>query len=161
MEETKLQRNNYFKIIGRLTKADVKLGTNTMTGQGYASVKATIQSVIKGEVFEYDVSFYTHQTTSEGKPSKLYMTYADMASIEGKKVEVSGGIRESRYFATKLDQMISRQELAGVFIRTVRDDEIDTANWELGGFVARTLTEKTNKKGEVYRYDLTLAQADK
>lgn len=128
MEATKLQRNNNFTIIGRLTKADVKLGISTITGGGYASVKATIQSVIEGETFEYDVSFYTRQTTSKGEPSKLYLTYADMASMEGKKVEVSGHLRENRYFATKRDQIVSKQELDGRFIRAVRDDEADKAN---------------------------------
>ena len=160
MEATKFQRQNNFKIIGRLIKADVKLGTSAMSGQAYASVKSIVQSNINGETFEYEIDFYSAQLTSQGKPSALYTSYAKMADLEGKKVEISGYLRENRYFSNKLNQMSSAQELAGRFIKGVPESVSDESTWELSGFIAKTLTEKINKKGEVYRYDLALAQSN-
>ena len=59
MEETKMQHVNTFKVIGKLVKADVKLGTSTKTGQPYASVKTFVQSVINGETKEFEIDFYS------------------------------------------------------------------------------------------------------
>ena len=160
MEETKLQHVNNFKIVGKLIKADVKLGTSTKTGQGYCSATATIQSLVNGINCEYEVDFYASQMTGAGKVSSLYTTYSKLGELEGHKVEINGSIRENRYFSSTLNQLISAQELAGRFIKAVPESTTDEAKWELGGFIAKNLVEKTNKKGEVYRYDLTLGSVN-
>lgn len=160
MEATKLQNTNTFKVVGRLIKADVRLGTSTKSGQPYVSATATVQSVIRGTNCEFEIDFYSSQMTSAGKVSALYTSYTKMAELEGKKVEITGSIRENRYFSSTLNQIISAQELAGRFIKGVAESAQDDAKWEMSGFVAKTLVEKVNKKEEVYRYDLTLAQAN-
>ena len=98
--------------------------------------------------------------TSAGKVSALYTSYTKMAELEGKKVEITGSIRENRYFSSTLNQIISAQELAGRFIKGVAESAQDDAKWEMSSFIVKTLVEKVNKKEEVYRYDLTLAQAN-
>lgn len=160
MEETKLQHLNSFTVVGRLIKADIKQGTSAKTGQSFVSVKATVQSVIGGVNNEFDISFYANQMTGGGKPSSLYASYCKMSELEGKKVEIQGSLRENRYFSSNLNQIISAQELAGRFIKGVAESAQDDAKWEMSGFVAKTLVEKVNKKEEIYRYDLTLAQAN-
>lgn len=156
MEETKLQHVNTFKIVGRLVKAEVKLDTSSKTGQPYCSATATIQSIINGINCEYEVNFYASQMTGAGKVSTLYTAYSKMNELEGHKVEISGSIRENRYFSTTLNQLVSTQELAGRFIKGVSETVSDDATWEMSGFIAKNLIEKKNKQGEVYRYDLTL-----
>lgn len=160
MEETKLQRINSFKVVGRLIKADIKQGTSTKTGQPYVSVTATVQSVINGVNNEFEIDFYASQMTGAGKVSALYTSYSKMNELEGKKVEITGSIRENRYFSTTLNQIVSGQELAGRFVKGVAESSQDDAKWEMSGFIVKTLVEKVNKKEEVYRYDLTLAQAN-
>ena len=160
MEETKLQRINSFKVVGRLIKADIKQGTSTKTGQPYVSVTATVQSVINGVNNEFEIDFYASQMTGAGKVSSLYTSYSKMNELEGKKVEITGSIRENRYFSTTLNQIVSGQELAGRFVKGVAESSQDDAKWEMSGFIVKTLVEKVNKKEEVYRYDLTLAQAN-
>ena len=160
MEETKMQHVNTFKVIGKLVKADVKLGTSTKTGQPYASVKTFVQSVINGETKEFEIDFYSSQLTGAGKVSSLYTTYSKLGDMEGKRVEITSSIRENRYFSSSLNQIISTQELAGRFIRVAPEAAEDVATWEMSGFVAKILQERVNKKEEVYRYDLTLAQAN-
>lgn len=160
MEETKLQHINSFKIVGRLVKADVKTGTSTKNGQAYISATATVQSNVNGETREFEMDFFAWQMTSKGQVSSLYTTYSKMPELEGKKVEVTGSMTENRYFSTTLNQIISTQGLSGRFIKGVVESAQDDAKWEMSGFIAKTLVEKKNKKEEVYRYDLTLAQAN-
>ena len=90
MEATKLQNTNTFKVVGRLIKADVKLGTSTKSGQPYVSATATVQSVIHGTNCEFEIDFYSSQMTSAGKVSALYTSYTKMAELEGKKVVEEG-----------------------------------------------------------------------
>lgn len=160
MEATKFQNTNTFKVVGKLVKADVKLGTSTKNGQPYVAATATVNSTINGMNCEYEIDFYASQLTSTGKVSALYTSYSKMNELEGKKVEITGNIRENRYFSNNLNQIISSQELAGRFIKGVAESSQDDAKWEMSGFVAKTLIEKVNKQEEVYRYDLTLAQTN-
>lgn len=160
MEETKLQRTNSFKVVGRLIHADVKLGNSTKNGQPYVSATATVQSVIDGINCEFEIDFYASQMTGAGKISALYTQYTKLGELEGRKVEITGSIRENRYFSSTLNQMISAQELAGRFVKGVAESVADEGTWEMSGFVAKTLVERTNKREEVYRYDLTLAQSN-
>lgn len=160
MEETKLQHSNSFKVVGRLIKADIKTGTSAKNGQEYVSVTATVISKIGGADKEFEIDFYSSALTGAGKPSSLYASYTKMNELEGKKVEITGSIRENRYFSKTLNQMVSAQELAGRFVKGVAESATDEGKWELSGFIATALTEKKNKQEEIYRYDLKLAQAN-
>lgn len=159
MEETKLQNTNTFKVVGRLLSADVKEGISK-SGSAYVSATATVQSVIGGVNNEFEIDFYSSKTTSAGKESNLAKSYLKMNELIGKKVEITGSLRENRYFSKNLNQIISAQELAGRFVKGVAETTVDDARWEIGGFVAKTLNERKNKKGEVYRYDVSVAQTN-
>lgn len=158
--ENKLFRTNTFKVVGRLIKADVRTGNRKDNGQGYVSVDATVQSTIGGKTNEYEISLFASQMTKDGKPSQLYTSYTKMPELEGKKVEISGEIRENRYFSSNLNQIVSSQQLSGRWVRGVSDTTADVATYELGGFIVKSLVERQNKAGEVYRYDLTIAQSN-
>lgn len=158
--ENKLFRTNTFKVVGRLIKAEVRTGNRKDNGQGYVSVDATVQSTIGGKTNEYEISLFASQMTKDGKPSQLYTSYTKMPELEGKKVEISGEIRENRYFSSNLNQIVSSQQLSGRWVRGVSDTTADVATYELGGFIVKSLVERQNKAGEVYRYDLTIAQSN-
>ena len=150
------QNTNSFNIVGRLAAANIRTGT-AKNGHAYVSVDATITG--EGDR-EYSVSFYASDTTSKNEHSKLYDKYMGLKDAEGKKVRVQGSFRENRYFSEKRSQMVSAQLLSGRFIDVVSDTESDKAEWELGGFVISELAEKTNKEGNIYRYDLVIGQAN-
>jgi hypothetical protein len=158
--ENKLFRTNTFKVVGRLVKADVKTGNRKDNGQGYVSVNATVQSNIGGKVNEFEISLFASQLTKDGKQSQLYTSYSKLPELEGKKVEISGDIRENRYFSANLNQIVSSQQLSGRWVRGVAEASADEATYELGGFIVKSLVERQNKAGEVYRYDLTIAQSN-
>lgn len=158
--ENKLFRTNNFKIVGRLISADVRTGNRKDNGQGYVSVDVTVQSNIGGKNNEFEISLFASQMTKEGKPSQLYTSYTKLPELVNKKVEISGEIRENRYYSANLSQIISSQQLSGRWVRGVADSSTDEATYELGGFIVKSLIERQNKAGEVYRYDLTIAQSN-
>ena len=160
VNENKLLRENSIKIVGKLTDAQVTTGNRKDNGAGYISVDATVVSSINGVQNEFKVNFHTSQLTKDGKQSKLYDSYSKLPEMVGKKVEIDGEIRENRYYSSNLNQLISTQLLAGKFVKGVVESAVDTATFVIGGFLVKTPVEKQNKKGEVYRYDVTIGQSN-
>ena len=158
--ENKLFRTNTFKVVGRLLNTDVRTGTLKSNGQEYISIDVTVQSTIGCKNNEFEISLFANKLTKDGKPSQLYTSYSKLPELVNKKVEISGDIRENRYFSSNLNQIISTQQLNGRWVRGVADSSADEATYELGGFIVKSLVERQNKAGEVYRYDLTIAQSN-
>lgn len=159
MADNKLLATNEIKIVGRLISADVKKGFDK-SNRSYASVNATIQSEIGGKTNVFEVNFYSQEMTKDNKVSQLYTNYVKLPELIGKKVEVSGSLRENRYWSTSLGQIVSSQQLTGRFVKGIVETTADEATYKLGGFVVKTMVEKKNKAGEVYRYDLALGQSN-
>lgn len=158
--QNKLLRENSFRIVGTLTNVDSTIGNRKDNGQEYISVNITVNSVIEGVPCEYEISLFSSKFTKDDKESQLFISYSKLGELKGKKVDVSGEIRENRYWSTNLGQMVSAQQLSGRFVRGVADSTADVATYTLGGFIVKTPVERTNKNGEVYRYDVTVGQSN-
>lgn len=158
--ENNLLKTNQFKIVGKLLSADIRTGNRKDNGQGYVSVNAVIGSTINGKSCEYEVAFFANQLTQDGKESKLYTSYCKLNELVNKKVQVTGDIRENRFWSERNGVMSSKQELSGRFVNGVVDSTMDEATYELGGFIVKSLIEKRNKNDEVYRYDVTIGQSN-
>ena len=162
MENTntsKVLKTNEFTIVGTLKNVDKRVG-QSKKGDEYISVTATVESVIDEVVNEYEINFYTNKYTKEGKESQLYNTYLDMDALCNKKVLITGSLRENRYWNKATSQMSSAQQLTGRWINSTPDSTNDEGSFIIAGFVVKTLLERKNKRDEIYRYDLTLGQAD-
>lgn len=161
MENTnKLFNENSFHVVGRLASADIKVGNRQTDGGAYVSVDAIVSSVVDGQDNEYPVSFYANELTKDGKHSKLYDTYAKMNELIGKKVDVTGSIRENRFWSANSSQLVSNQQLSGMWIKGVVETTPDTGVFTLGGFLGRAVQEKRNKEDEIYRYDVVIGQSN-
>ena len=152
-------KTNTFKVVGQLTQVDLKEGFRT-NGDSYISGKITIVSSIGGSNKTYEVALYANKMTAQKKENQLYISYTKLNELLNKKIEVTGEIRESRFYSSNGEQMVSSQQLSGRFVHGVAAATPDEGSFELGGFVVEELKEKTNKDGEVYRYDLTLGQVN-
>lgn len=155
-----LLKQNTFKVIGRLVSQDLKTLNKKTDGSGFISGNIIVEAMLDGAKNEFEISFYANEKTQDGKISSLYTQYSKLGELVGKKIEVSGDIRENRFWSSNANQMVSAQKLSGRFVHGVAETASDEATWELGGFVVEGLKEKTNKDGEIYRYDLTLGQAN-
>lgn len=152
-------KTNSFKVVGRLASADLKENFK-QNGDAYISGKAVVISNIGGRDNEFEISFYTNKLTKDKKESQLFVSYSKMGELIGKKVEVTGDIRESRFFSRNNSQMVSSQQLSGRFVRGTTETAEDCATFEIAGFVIEEVKEKVNKNNEVYRYDLAIGQAN-
>lgn len=153
-------KQNSFKLIGTVGGVNMERKIRKTDGKAYISGSADINAIIDGKECVYEVSFYANEMTTDNKPSQLYKTYSELDQFVGKKVEISGSIRENRFFSPKGGNMVSAQVLDGRFVKGVSNNIADEATWELGGFVTSTLVEKKNKDEEIYRYDLMIAQSN-
>lgn len=154
-----LLQTNSVKIVGKLVNADVKTGFDK-SNNSYVSVNTTVVSEIEGKTNTFEVNFYAREMTKDNKVSQLYTNYVKLPELVGKKVEIDGSLRENRFWSTKGEQLVSSQLITGRFVKGVLDSVADKATYEIGGFVVRPLTEKKNKEGAIYRYDLSLGQAN-
>ena len=145
---------NTFTVVGHLKSVEYR---NKEKLAEQVSAKATIESEIGGQTKEYEIEFFSKATTAAGAPNKLYATYVDLEKNIGKKIKVTGEFRENRYYSSTKEAVISVNVLSGRFINyDVKD--ADTATFEFQGFVIKELTEKTNKDGEIYQYNIGIAQ---
>ena len=153
-------KTNSFKVVGRLSSQDLEVKNRKDNGDAFISGKAIIIAELDGAKNEFEVSFYANKKTADGKDSSLFTSYSKLAELVGKKVEITGSISESRFWSTNANQMVSAQQLNGRFVHGVAESTSDEGTFELGGFVVKGLTERLNKNNEVYRYDLTIGQAN-
>ena len=54
--------------------------------------------------------------------------------------------------------MISFSAISGRFFSVVPETTVDTATFIMSGFVVKSIEEKKNKAGEIYRYDFSIGQ---
>lgn len=155
-----LLKQNTFKVVGRLVSQDLKILNKKSDGTGFISGNIIVEANLDGAKNEFEISFYANEKTQDGKVSALYTQYSKLGELVGKKIEVSGDIRESRFWSSNANQMVSAQKLSGRFVHGVAETTNDEGTWEIGGFVVEGLKERTNKDGDIYRYDLTLGQAN-
>jgi hypothetical protein len=151
---------NQFKVVGRLVSQNLQHNQSKTGKGGFISGNATVVANLDGKNNEFEISFFANQTTADGKESQLYVSYSKMGELVGKKVEITGSMRESRFWSSNANQMVSSQQLSGRFIRGVSETTADEGSFSMGGFVVDSLKEKTNKDGQVYRYDLALGQSN-
>lgn len=154
------EKTNSIKIIGRLVDSNLKIDRRKDNGAGFITGTITLQSVIEGETKKFEISLNANELTQKKEPNKLYVSYSKLPELVGKKIEVRGEMRESRFWSNNSKQMLSSTKLRGRFVRGVAETENDMATFEFGGFVTSPLTEKKNKDNEIYRYDISVAQTD-
>ena len=118
--ENKLFRVNNFKIVGKLVSADVKKGFDK-SGKSYVSTNAVIQNEVDGKLNTFEVNFYSGEMTRDNKVSQLYTKYVSLPELINKKVEVTGELKENRYWSSNLGQIVGSQQLSGRFVNGVLD----------------------------------------
>lgn len=153
MADKKNSRNT-FTVVGTLKQVEYK---NKEKQAEQVSSRATVESVIGGKTKTYEIEFFSKAVTQAGTPNKLYATYLDMEKNIGKKIKITGELRENRYYSSTKEAVVSTNVLSGRFVNyDVKDSDIATFGFD--GFVIRALSEKKNKDEEIYQYNISVAQ---
>ena len=156
-DQVKLAAENSVSIVGRLADVDVRTGVDKGNKE-YVSIKASVVSSLQGKDNIFKIEAFTYRLTQENKESNLYKQYIELPNSKGKKVQVSGSLRENRIWSKNKEQMISFSAISGRFFSVVPETTLDTATFIMSGFVVKSIEEKKNKAGEIYRYDFSIGQ---
>lgn len=154
-----LAKVNTVEIVGTLAQSKLEVKTSK-DGQEYISGTITVDSDIDGVKNNFEISLYAKKVTKTGEVSKLFTNYEGLAKMIGSKIRINGSMREERYFNKTAGQLQSLQKLEGRFINAENISTPDRATFEVSGFVRKPLVAKTNKKGEIYAYELEVGQAN-
>jgi hypothetical protein len=161
MENIQKENKTLFTIIGQLVSADLKEGTyksGPNAGKGFISGSIVVKSTLDNEPNLFEIELFQNEQTKTGEVNKLYTAYKGLNTMINTMVQVDGAINENRYFNKKTGTISSSNRLDGRYVSKAQPGKVDSAVFEVSGFVNRELVEKTNKKGEVYTYEMELGQ---
>ena len=161
--ENKKEQINKIKVTGtlvenKLTERVAKSGANT--GKSYITGDIIIKAMLDNEENLIPIRLYAFEQTKDGKANQLFASYKDLANKVGRRITVSGSFGENRFWSEKTGEIASQQVLNGRFINDANVSSPDEAVYELSGFVARELVEKTNKEDEIYLHEMVLGQSN-
>lgn len=151
---------NRVEIIGTLKEYNLEIKNSKTNGSEFISGDIKVDAILDDKLNEFTIQFFAKKLTQNGAESKLFESYDKMRDLVGKKVRVSGELREERYFNKTTNQMASAQRISGKFVSAEKGVTPDKARFEFGGFVRKGLVAKTNKDNEIYTYDLEVAQSN-
>lgn len=161
-----LSRTNNVEIIGRLTDVEVREGEFPSNHHAYIEVNGNVRSTINGKDMVFPVRFFSAKMKADNTENKMYKSYLTIKpQLEGKIVRVQGGLSENRFYSTRDKQMHSSIRINGRFIAGRPESEPQKATFEISGALISSPLEKRSKnkdgsEGEVYRYDVQLAQSN-
>lgn len=147
-----MENINKVRIIGTLAKADTKEITSKNGGQ-YISVEAQVEE--GGNTF--DVRFFAGRTKADNTDNPMYDQYNSIQYKIGSRVNILGSLEENPWYDAKNKQVKTSVRINGRFISDATIAENDTATFEVSGFILSALTEKKDKNGVAYRYDINVA----
>lgn len=123
-----------------------------------------VSNIADGEPYTYTLNVFQYKDNTKGTVNRGYTQLRDVMDevvAIGTRVRVSAGFTMVKFKDDGRDELVEANRLSLRFISpaTVKDTE-DVANFEIGGFVYNTLTDKTNQDGEVYLKELQIMQTN-
>lgn len=159
IRKTKLLKNQ-FDIVGTLVESNLTEKQSADSGKTYIYGTIVIKSVINGREQLTEVNLFSNASTQEGKESKLFAAYAGLNEKIGQRVSVSGELDENLFYSQNANQVTSYNRLRGRFVNDARSNQVDKAEFEFAGYVARPLAERLDKDGNLIHQEITLAEAN-
>lgn len=157
MIQRKLNNENTINIVGVLTDVDSKTGVS-QKGTEYITGKVTVKS---GEDHTYTLHFYSNKLTKEGVQSKLYNTYSTIQNYIGRKVRITGQIREAKITAGSEIRYGNSLDLRFINFLENGDATPEEATFSISGYIVGGLRDVYESDGETVRTHLiTVGQAN-
>ena len=153
----KLNNENKIDIVGIMTDAEVKTGVSAK-GTEYINGKVTVKVQ---ETKTYALHFYANKITKDGTISKLYNTYSSLPTYIGRKVSITGSIREAKISAGSEIRYGNSLDLRFINILADGDQTEECAKFSVSGYIIGGLTDVYNEDGTTIRnHIITVGQAN-
>ena len=154
-----LKKNEVF-IVGELVdvKTDVRTSSDNKT---YISGKVSVKVVVNNVENIIDASIYANEKTKEGADSKMYKSYLTLDSLIGKRVRITGSLREGAIVDPSSGDVRHFNQIDAKFINAAYSTDVeDKATFEYSGFVVRPIYERKDKEDNLLGYRIEVAQAN-
>lgn len=159
-------RDNKVFIVGtldsyELTEHQDLNGSPVPHIRGKVVVVANIED---GTPYTYTLNVFQYKSNTKGTVNKGYTQLRDLMDEvvpTGSRVRVSAGFTMSKFKDDSRNELVEANRLSLRFVSpaTVKDT-VDTAVFEIGGFVYNTLLDKVDKEGDVYLKELQIMQTN-
>lgn len=162
-EKSMKEQINKISITGtlvenKLTEKVAKSGANA--GKTFITGDIVIKAMLDNEENLIPIRLYAFEQNKDGAPNQFFASYKGLADKLNRRIRVDGSFGENRFWSEKTGEIAAQQVLNGRFINDASVSAPDQAIFELSGFIARELVEKTNKEDKIYLHELILGQAN-
>lgn len=154
-----LKKNEVF-IIGELVevKTDVRTSADAKT---YISGKVSTKVIVNNVENIIETSIFAYEKTKEGADSKMYKSYLTLDSMIGKRVRITGSLREGAIVDPSTGDVRHFNQIDARFINAAYSTDVeDKATFEYSGFVTRPIYERKDKEDNLLGYRIEVAQAN-
>jgi hypothetical protein len=150
-----MENINKAYVIGTLTEVEIREGQKD--GKEYIAGKFKV-AVSEENIVEH--TFFSYETTREGKVSSRYKNYQGIERLKGQRIKVTSGIGSRAFYSDKEGQVIHFNEVNASFINPVKETDENTSTFEYSGYVVKPLHERLNKEEELVAYEMEIGQAN-
>lgn len=151
----KLKTNKVY-VVGTLQEVNTNVGT-TKKGDTYIGGKIIVKV---GENNLVEFKLFANEFTKAGTTNKMFETYKKLDAFLYKKVKVTGELQEGSMIDQASGTVKKYNEIRLTFVNAAKADEQEVATFEFGGFVVKSIYERTNKDGELIGHRLEVAQSN-
>jgi hypothetical protein len=157
-----LTKNNVY-IVGELVEVkDFRTLQYGADNKNAVSANIIIKCNLGEQENLIEARTFISEMTSKGTVNKNYNTILNINNWLNKRVVISGGqLISDRFWAANSQQLINSTRVNFNLIREARKDEnVDKATFEFGGFVYSPLAEVCDENGNTKYYQMTLGQSN-
>lgn len=155
-----MEKTNRIELVGTLARVDLETRYSDKMKQKYIRGEISIALTQNGRELLVPVMLSTNEFKKDGTANPFYESYSKLEDCIGKRYSVSGTLTENRFWSIKKGQLMSTNRIKGGTITLADSTMPDVARYSISGFLVSSLVEKKNKAGEIYAYEIAIAQAN-
>ena len=152
-------KTNKVFVIGTVEEVNTLIRTSG-NGKEYINGKIVVKTEVDGKPTMVELKVLAFAKNKNGEDNKMFLTYKTLDGMRGKRVKITGELREGSMIKQDGGSVIHFNEIYLKFINPARTDDIDCSTFEFSGFVVKPICERRNKDDEILGYRIEVAQAN-
>lgn len=146
-------------VVGTVQEVDTTI-RQTGDGRDYINGKVVVKVGEEENANLVEMKILAFAKTKSGDDNKMYQAYTKLDAYNGKRVKISGELREGSMIRQDTGTLIHYNEIYLKFVNPAKNDDIDCATFEYSGFVVKGLYERKDKDDNLLGYRIEVAQAN-